>query len=52
MAEAEGLEALDAVRVEGLGKQGRITQLLKTLGGMSPDERQVQGPAIQACAKR
>ncbi|MDR6128017.1 phenylalanyl-tRNA synthetase alpha chain [Sphingomonas sp. SORGH_AS802] len=47
VAEAEGLEALDAVRVEALGKQGRITQLLKTLGGMSPDERQVQGPAIQ-----
>lgn len=47
VAEAEGLESLDAVRVEALGKQGRITQLLKTLGGMSPDERQVQGPAIQ-----
>ena len=45
--DAAGLEALDAVRVEALGKQGRITQLLKTLGGMSPDERQVQGPAIQ-----
>jgi phenylalanyl-tRNA synthetase alpha chain len=41
-------EALDAVRVEALGKQGRITQLLKTLGGMTPDERQVQGPAIHA----
>ena len=47
VGDAEGLEALDAVRVEALGKQGRITQLLKTLGGMSPDERQVQGPAIQ-----
>ncbi|WP_242097445.1 phenylalanine--tRNA ligase subunit alpha [Sphingomonas sp. CROZ-RG-20F-R02-07] len=43
---APGLDALDAVRVEALGKQGRVTQLLKTLGGMAPEERQVQGPAI------
>ena len=33
---------------EALGKQGWISALLKTLGGMSPEERQVQGPAIQA----
>ena len=41
-----GLDALDAVRVEALGKQGRVTQLLKTLGSMSPEERQVQGPLL------
>ncbi|WP_019515257.1 phenylalanine--tRNA ligase subunit alpha [Sphingomonas sp. Mn802worker] len=41
-----GLEALEAVRVEALGKQGRVTALLKTMGKLSPDERQVQGPAI------
>ena len=41
-----GLEALEAVRVEALGKQGRVTALLKTMGALSPDERQVQGPAI------
>lgn len=40
-------EALEALRVEALGKQGWITLALKTLGGMSPDERQVAGPAIQ-----
>jgi phenylalanyl-tRNA synthetase alpha chain len=44
---APGLDALDVVRVEALGKQGRVTQLLKTLGGMSPDQRQVEGPRIQ-----
>ncbi|GAA0739191.1 phenylalanine--tRNA ligase subunit alpha [Sphingomonas japonica] len=44
---APGLDALDAVRVHALGKQGAITALLKTLGGMSPDERQVEGPRIQ-----
>jgi len=41
-----GLDALDAVRVDALGKQGRVTQLLKTLGGMSPEERQTNGPLI------
>jgi phenylalanyl-tRNA synthetase alpha chain len=41
-----GLDALEAVRVDALGKQGRVTQLLKTLGAMSPEERQAQGPAI------
>ncbi|WP_267388837.1 phenylalanine--tRNA ligase subunit alpha [Sphingomonas sp. GC_Shp_3] len=45
---ADSLDALDAVRVAALGKQGAVTALLKTLGGMSPDERQVQGPRIQA----
>ena len=40
------LDALDTVRVEALGKQGRVTALLKTMGALSPDERQVQGPAI------
>jgi phenylalanyl-tRNA synthetase alpha chain len=41
------LDALEAIRVRALGKQGSITLLLKTLGGMSPEERQVQGPVIQ-----
>src|SRR6202012_2765187 len=30
---------LEAARVAALGKSGAITALLKTLGGMSPDER-------------
>ena len=40
------LTAVEELRVGALGKQGVITALLKTLGGMSPDERQSQGPAI------
>lgn len=47
IAAAATLEALDGIRVQALGKQGSITALLKTLGGMSPDERLVQGPRIQ-----
>ena len=44
---AETLDALEAVRVAALGKQGSVTALLKTLGGMSPEDRQTQGPRIQ-----
>jgi phenylalanyl-tRNA synthetase alpha chain len=43
---AAGLDALEAIRVHALGKQGAVTALLKTLGGMSPEERQAQGPRI------
>ncbi|WP_033922589.1 phenylalanine--tRNA ligase subunit alpha [Sphingomonas sp. 37zxx] len=45
---ADTLDAIEAVRVAALGKQGSVTALLKTLGGMSPDERQTAGPLIQA----
>ncbi|WP_326523663.1 phenylalanine--tRNA ligase subunit alpha [Sphingomonas sp.] len=45
---AGSLDALDAVRVHALGKQGAVTGLLKTLGGMSPEERQATGPRIHA----
>ncbi len=38
--------ALEAVRVSALGKKGSISELLKTLGSMSPDERRTMGPAI------
>src|SRR5215208_3468782 len=44
--------ALEAVRVAALGKSGSVTALLKTLGGMSPDERKVQGPAINGLRDR
>jgi phenylalanyl-tRNA synthetase alpha chain len=45
---AGDLSALEAERVAALGKQGAITGLLKTLGKMSPEERQVEGPRIHA----
>ena len=45
---AASLDALEVVRVEAMGKQGRVTLLLKTLGAMSPDERQEKGPPIHA----
>jgi len=46
IAAATDAQALDAVRVAALGKSGSISELLKSLGGMSPDDRKVQGPLI------
>ena len=43
-----GLDALDSVRVHALGKQGAVTGLLKSLGAMSPQERQTTGARIHA----
>lgn len=48
VAQAADLTALEAVRVSALGKHGAVTGLLKTLGAMSPEERQAQGPRIHA----
>ncbi|MGB0672154.1 MAG: phenylalanine--tRNA ligase subunit alpha [Rhodospirillales bacterium] len=45
---AADLATLDAVRVDALGKKGRLTQLMKSLGGMSPDERKAAGQALNA----
>ena len=41
------LAALEALRVEYLGKQGSVSALLKTLGAMSPEERLEKAPKIQ-----
>lgn len=47
IAGAATIDALEAVRVEALGKKGWVSALLKTLGKMTPEERQAQGPVIQ-----
>jgi len=46
IAAADTPDAIEAVRVAALGKSGSVTGLLKTLGGMSPEERQTTGPRI------
>jgi phenylalanyl-tRNA synthetase alpha chain len=38
--------AIENVRVNALGKKGSISELLKTLGSMTPEERQTRGAAI------
>ncbi|MEZ5735825.1 MAG: phenylalanine--tRNA ligase subunit alpha [Novosphingobium sp.] len=46
VASAGDAAALEQVRVAALGKQGSVSGLLKTLGKMTPDERQAEGPRI------
>ena len=49
---APDMAALEAERVAALGKQGAITQLLKTMGQMSPEQRQAEGPRIHGLRER
>src|SRR3546814_20902739 len=43
VAAAGDLEALESLRVQALGKKGEVTQRLKNLGSLSPDERREPG---------
>lgn len=45
---AEDIPQLEQVRVDFMGKKGRITELLKSLGGMEPEQRKVAGQQINA----
>jgi phenylalanyl-tRNA synthetase alpha chain len=49
---AEGVQALEDLRVSALGKAGSISGLLKGLGAMSPDERRPEGPRINGLRDR
>ena len=49
---AATLDALEQVRVAALGKKGRVTELMKGLGRMSPDERKTQGPRLNGLKTR
>ena len=44
--------ALESVRVSALGKKGSVSELLKTLGAMTPEERKERGPAHQRPARQ
>ena len=52
VAAAADTAALEAIRLEALGKTGVISTLLKSLGSMSPDERRLQGPVINGLRDR
>lgn len=49
---AEDLRALDDLRVRYLGKKGEVTQRLKGLGELPPDERREAGAAINVVKDR
>jgi len=52
IATAPDEQAIEAIRVAALGKKGSISELLKTLGSMSPEERQVKGPQFNSLRNR
>ncbi len=43
---ASTLPALEELRVAYLGKKGKVTELMKTLGSMAPEERKSFGAAV------
>jgi phenylalanyl-tRNA synthetase alpha chain len=45
---ASDMAALEEIRVAVLGKKGRLTALMKDLGGLAPDERKARGAALNA----
>jgi len=43
---AKDTSALEAARVDILGKKGKLTELMKTLGSLPPEERKERGAAL------
>ncbi len=43
---AADLDALEALRIAELGRKGRLTEQMKTLGKLAPDERRQAGQAL------
>jgi phenylalanyl-tRNA synthetase alpha chain len=52
IAAAPDEAAIEAVRIEALGKKGSVSELLKSLGAMSAEERTSAGPAINGLKER
>lgn len=52
IAAASDEQSLEAVRVAALGKKGSVSEQLKSLGAMSPEQRQAMGPAINGLKTR
>jgi len=43
---AADLDALERIRIAALGRSGAVTQLLKGLGALAPEERKARGAAV------
>jgi phenylalanyl-tRNA synthetase alpha chain len=52
IAAAPDEAAVEAVRVAALGKKGSVSELLKSLGAISPDARKTNGPLINSLRDR
>lgn len=51
IAEAVDVETLDAIRVSVLGKKGELTQILKGMKDLSPEERPKVGQQVNEVRK-
>jgi len=49
---AQDLSTIEQVRVAALGKKGKVSELMATLGKMAPDERKSFGAAVNALKTR
>ena len=52
LGDAGDLRALEEVRVAALGKKGRVTELVKQLGALPPEQRREAGPGVQRAQAR
>jgi len=52
IAAAGDLVSLEDVRVAALGKKGRISELMKGLGAMAPEERKAFGQGVNGLKQR
>jgi phenylalanyl-tRNA synthetase alpha chain len=52
VAAADDEASLEAVRVAALGKKGSISERMKTLGSMDPEQRKTVGPALNGLRDR
>jgi len=49
---ADSLQSLDEIRVNALGKKGVLTEQMKTLGTMQPEERKAAGQALNVAKEK
>ncbi|MEM8533531.1 MAG: hypothetical protein AAGF95_22005, partial [Chloroflexota bacterium] len=52
IADASDETGIEAVRVAALGKKGSVSEKMKTLGKMSPEERKEMGPLLNGLRSR
>ena len=52
IAAAQDEGALEGMRITALGRKGSVSELLKTLGTMTPEERRREGPRINGLKDR
>ncbi len=52
IAQAESLTALEELRVAYLGKKGKLTERMKTLGTLEPDARKAMGASVNEAKQK